>query len=102
MVPEEMCGKAWTAYGYKNEEEFAGDSSTSVVAYNNDQIGQLVEHVCGHKVLMSFNDSKMVDANPPFLSDIDVDDDDDDTTIIRNTNDDDDDDDDDNNNNNDL
>jgi hypothetical protein len=90
-VPEEMCAKAWTACGYKTKQELAGDSSTSVVPYDTHQIGQLVERLCGQEALVNFNDSEMVDADPPFLSDIDVDDD--------NDNDDDDDDDDDNNNN---
>jgi hypothetical protein len=46
--------------------------------------------LCGQEALVNFNDSEMVDADPPFLSDIDVDDD--------NDNDDDDDYDDNNNN----
>ena len=51
---------------------------------------------------MNFNDSKMVDVDPPFLSDIDLHDDDDDDDDDDNNNQNIDDDDDDDNNDKDL
>ena len=72
-VPEELCAKAWTACGYKTQEDLAGDKDTAIIAYTDKEVEKMVEQVAGADDLVNFLDSAMVDADPPHPEEGDAD-----------------------------
>ena len=65
MVPREIVQKAWTACGYPNEASLGDPSVTALAPYTPDELGSLVEKLCGENVRTHF-DNVECDADPPF------------------------------------
>ena len=38
-IPEELCAKAWTDYGYNTNKDLEGDKENSISPYSDEQVG---------------------------------------------------------------
>ena len=69
QVTEELFSKAWTACGYKKNNDSDGDINTGLVPYSDDQVGELVQRMCGDDTYVKFQDEADVGADPIFPKD---------------------------------
>ena len=59
-TPVELCINSWTSCGYKSEKDLVSENPTSIVAYNEENIGVVMRQVLGNVAHINFQDEECV------------------------------------------
>ena len=47
LISEKLVKKSWTACGDKSEKDTSRSNGGNVVVFSNEQVGSVVEEICG-------------------------------------------------------
>lgn len=71
-IPEELVKKSWTACGYPSEKDLTCSNEDAIVVFSNEEIGAMVENLCGPGIRSNFEDEDLCGPDPSFPSDEEV------------------------------